>query len=413
MQLAPRTSRHAAPMFVDIDNRVQVLTPVRLGQSPDEDGKRREAFIQNLVHDHPNLVPMAEIEPAFSPLMAVCKELPTPAGYLDNLWITPWGGLVLGEAKLVRNPQARREVVAQALDYARAVADWSFDDLEAAVRIALRQPDFALWSLVKAESDLEEDQFVDAVERRLRSGRLLLLIIGDGIQEGIEALTAHLQLHAGLHVGLALLDLSLWRNVDGGLIVVPRVPMRTVLIERGVVQVEAPGVRVVDPAIGQVGRSVSAAKPRVTTSSESEFFQQMATKRPELVAPLRSFIETSARVGVAPEVGKTIRLFLPLGPYQSATAGYIESNGKLWVQGAWSAAQRLGKPDAGEAYLLAVAGLIGGTVRRYERVAPEVIGADGRGTDIGPLLADNEAWEQAILALRATLTAGALPDGPE
>ena len=66
---------------------------------------------------------------------------------------------------------------------------------------------------------------MDAVERRLRTGRPLLLIIGDGIREGVEALTAHLQLHAGLHVGLALLDLSLWRNPDGGLFVVPRVPI--------------------------------------------------------------------------------------------------------------------------------------------------------------------------------------------
>lgn len=404
-----RSSRHAAPMFVDVDNRVQALSPVRLGQTPEEDGKRREAFIQNLVHDHPNLIPMAEIEPAFSPLISVCKELPTPAGYLDNLFITPWGGLVLGEAKLVRNPQARREVVAQALDYARAVADWTYDDLEAAVRAALRQPDFTLWSLVQAESDLDENQFTDAVQRRLRSGRLLLLIIGDGIQEGVEALTAHLQLHAGLHVGLALLDLSLWRNVDGGLIVVPRVPMRTVLIERGIVQVEVPGVRVVEPVTQPAARTASA-KPRTVTASEGEFFDHLATKRPELVAALRSFVETAARAGLAPEVGKTIRLILPLGPDQSATAGYIESNGKLWVQGAWSAARRMGKPDAGEAYLAAIAEMVGGTVRRYEKIAPEVIGPDGRGTDIAPLLVSIDGWEQAIVALRDELTAGALPN---
>ena len=81
---------------------------------------------------------MAEIEPAFSPLTSLFKELPTPAGYLDNLWITPWGGLVLRQARLVRYPQARPEVVAQMLDYGRAVAGWTFDDLETAVRAALR-----------------------------------------------------------------------------------------------------------------------------------------------------------------------------------------------------------------------------------------------------------------------------------
>lgn len=399
-------------MFVDIDNRAQVLVPVRLGQSPAEDGQRREAFIQNLVHDHPSLIPMAEIEPAFSPLISVCKELPTPAGYLDNLWITPWGGLVLGEAKLVRNPQARREVVAQALDYARAVADWAFDDLEAAVRVALRQPDFSLWGLVSAESDLEEEQFVDAVERRLRSGRLLLLIIGDGIQEGVEALTAHLQLHAGLHVGLALLDLSLWRNVDGGLIVVPRVPMRTVLIERGIVQVEAPSVRVVAPT-DQLPSRGRMTKPRPITASEGEFFEHLATKRPDIAEALRSFLASAAETWLAPDIGRTVRLNLPLGPDQAATAGYIEGNGKIWVQGAWAAARRLGKPEAGEDYLAAVAAIIGGSIRRYEKVAPEVIGADGRGTDVGALLLRADQWKQAIENLHGALATRTLPDRAE
>jgi hypothetical protein len=45
----------------------------------------------------------------------------------------------------------------------------------------------------------------------------------------------------------ALLDLSLWRGADGGLLVVPRVPMRTVLIERGIVRIETGAARI-DPA---------------------------------------------------------------------------------------------------------------------------------------------------------------------
>jgi hypothetical protein len=389
-------------MFVDIDNRAQVLTPVRLGQTPDEDGHRREAFIQNLVHDHPALIPMAEIEPAFSPLIPVCKELPTPAGYLDNLWITPWGGLVFGEAKLVRNPQARREVVAQALDYARGVADWTFDDLEAAVRLALKQPAFRLWSLVESETDLTEEQFTDAIQRRLRTGQLLLLIIGDGIQEGVEALTSHLQLHAGLHVGLALLDLSLWRNVDGGLIVVPRVPMRTVLIERGIVRLDTDHARV-DPPLVDAPRRSATATIQPTTSSEAEFFDKLAIKRPELVAPLRTFLAGLNEMGFAPETGRTIRLLFSPTPDLSATAGHIEANGKVWVQGAASAALKLGRPDAGERYIATIADLIAGRVRRYEKMAPEVVDNAGKGSDLGVLLSEASQWTAAIVVLRDEL----------
>jgi hypothetical protein len=390
-------------MFVDIDNRAQVLSPVRLGKTPEEDSNRREAFIQNLVHDHPALIPMAEIEPAFSPLIPVCKELPTPAGYLDNLWITPWGGLVLGEAKLVRNPQARREVVAQALDYARAVANWSFDDLEAAVRIALKQPAMTLWSLVHNETDLTEDQFVDAVERRLRTGQFLLLIIGDGIQEGVEALTAYLQLHAGLHVGLALLDLSLWRNIDGGLIVIPRVPMRTVLIERGIVRIDADQARIDPPSISMPAAGVRASKPKPTTSSEAEFFDNLAIRRPELVEPLKAFLSELSDVGIAPEIGRTAKLLFSPTPDTTATAGYIESNGKVWLQGAAAAANRLGLPDAGENYLQAVADIIGGQVRRYEKSAPEVVDAAGKGTDLAVLVAHTERFKNAIASFVVAL----------
>ena len=123
------SSRHAAPVKVTADHRVVPLTRVRLGES-DADRGRREAFIQELVFRHPELIPMADIEAPFSPLISACTELATSAGYVDNVWLTPDGGLVLGECKLIRNPQARREVVAQALDYARAISSWGYEDLE-------------------------------------------------------------------------------------------------------------------------------------------------------------------------------------------------------------------------------------------------------------------------------------------
>lgn len=383
-------------MYVAADNKTHALTRIILGQTPDDDVKRREAFIQDLIHDHPSLIPMVEIEPAFTPLISVCKELPTPAGYLDNLWITPWGGLVLGEAKLIRNPQSRREVVAQALDYARALTGWTYEDLQDAVRKALGVPSFTLWSLVEVDSDLSEDQFVDAVQRRLSTGRLMLLIIGDGIQEGVEALTEHLQLHAGLHVGLALLELSLWRGVDGGLFVVPRVPMRTVLIERGVVRIETGAARIDPPRQAALSPRQASGKPHVATASESEFFDHMAAKRPELVAIFQAALSEMVACELRPDIGKTLKLTFATGPDSTANAGIIESNGTYWSQGAARSAIRLGRPEAGETYQARVAELVGGQVRRYEKSPPEVLGPNGRAVDVASLLQSRDDWLSAI-----------------
>lgn len=229
-------SRHSPPLLVREGQPPLKLERLSLGVG-ELGGQRREEFIQELVHGSPDIIPMADIEPAFSPLLSVCRELETPAGFLDNLWLTPSGGLVLGECKLVRNPQTRREVLSQALDYARAVSAWHYEELENAAIKAGRGAFNSLWHLVREQTDLDEAQFVDAVERRLRSSRFVVLIIGDGIQEGTEALTTYLQLHAGLHVTLALVEISFWHGIEDGLLIVPRVPLRTVLVERGIVRI--------------------------------------------------------------------------------------------------------------------------------------------------------------------------------
>jgi hypothetical protein len=215
---------HAAPFVIALSGQPTALERVSVG-SADHSGAEREAFIQNLVFDHPEVIPMVEIAPPLMPLIPVCKELPTRAGPLDNLWVTPEGGIVLGECKLFRNPETRRQVIVQALDYAAAIAGLQYEEFEIAARKAAGSSSMTLLALVREQSQLNEAQFIDAVSRRLRHSHLMGL--GDGIQEGVESLAGYLQLHAGLHVGLALVDLSVWRDGDGGLLIVPRIPLRT------------------------------------------------------------------------------------------------------------------------------------------------------------------------------------------
>jgi len=93
-----------------------------------------EAWLQDLIRRHPAILPTGEIEPVFRPLLSIGCEVGTAAGSIDNLFISPRGYLVLVETKLWRNPEARREVVAQAIDYASCLSRWSYDQLDAAAR---------------------------------------------------------------------------------------------------------------------------------------------------------------------------------------------------------------------------------------------------------------------------------------
>ena len=78
-----------------------------------------EQFIQELAFKFPSCLPIDEIDQAFSNAVPICTELNTPAGPLDGLFVTPSGRLIILEAKLWKNPEARRKVVAQILAYAK------------------------------------------------------------------------------------------------------------------------------------------------------------------------------------------------------------------------------------------------------------------------------------------------------
>ena len=84
-------------------------------------------------------------------------------GFIDNLFITPRGDIVLVETKLWRNPQARREVIAQALDYVAALMTMDYASFEAAAAKA-GLTTTSLHALVADQADaLEESAFFEVL----------------------------------------------------------------------------------------------------------------------------------------------------------------------------------------------------------------------------------------------------------
>lgn len=196
-----------------------------------------EADIQALVQEHPASLPISEIDPIFADAVPICRELNTPAGAIDNLMITPSGLPVLVECKLWRNPEGRREVVGQILDYAKELSRWSSSDLQREVSIRLKRRDGnPMLDMIRTRyPDTDETEFNDALTLNLRRGRFLLLIVGDGIRAGVEAIAEYLQAHAGLHFSLGLIEMPIYQMPDGGRIVVPRVLAKTLVVTRTVV----------------------------------------------------------------------------------------------------------------------------------------------------------------------------------
>ena len=103
------------------DTSPEILRPVALGSSASSGGVDEET-LQDLLFRFPQTLPISDIDPAYAGVVPVCKELKLPAGYADTLHVNQQGRLTLSEFKLWRNPQARREVIGQILDYAKDLA---------------------------------------------------------------------------------------------------------------------------------------------------------------------------------------------------------------------------------------------------------------------------------------------------
>ena len=218
--------------------------------------------------------------------MSVCTELNTPAGPIDVFLVTPSGLPVLIECKLWRNPEGRRKVVGQILDYAKELSRWSSSDLQREVRRRRPGEDDPVLSAVRAvEPGLDEIEFNDRLTANLRRGRFLLLILGDGIREGVEAIAEYLQAHAGLHFSLGLVEMPFFAMPDGSHLVAPRVLARTSVITRTVVATPE-GYVVADDLTADSGSG--PAEPADVTAEQrfwAEFLDGLALDDPEQVIP--------------------------------------------------------------------------------------------------------------------------------
>lgn len=196
-----------------------------------------EAWIQKIVFENPECLPINEVDSTYQDITPVCMELSTPVGPIDALYITPLGQLVLLEAKLWRNPEARRAVVGQILDYAKEFTRWTYEDLQREVSKRTGTKGNVLFELARESvPDLDEAEFVDNVSRTLVRGDFLLLIVGDGIREGVEAIADYLDKYAGINFTLGLIELGVYSINDDEKLIQPRLLAKTTIFKRTVIE---------------------------------------------------------------------------------------------------------------------------------------------------------------------------------
>jgi hypothetical protein len=370
-----------------------------------------EAWLQRLIMRHPSVLPVDQIEPAFSPLVPVCIELPTQTGFLDNLLVTPAGDLALVECKLWRNHEARQKVVAQVIGYAKDMSGWTGDRLQQAIRSAQSVDgcgDIAacgLYELVAENSGIDEASFNDAVSRNLKRGRFLLLIVGDGIREEAETMAEFLQQHAGFHFTLAFVELALFETPGKQYIVQPRVLARTTNIDRGIVTLQD-GRIVISPPSGTY--TEGSGSGRRTSITQERYFEQLEKEFPGVSQNLNAFLDSIAVFNVSPELG-TESLILRWNPENGKTwnLGTISKRAELWTGYLAEQANGRGLIDAYKGYIRTLADPVpSAKVRETPKDTGWYITMNGKCITVDRLVADatrRDGWVRAIREFQAAV----------
>jgi hypothetical protein len=144
-------------------------------------GYENEASLQQLIAEHPSLIP------GVSGRAVACREFSSGVGRADVVILDESGDLTLIECKLTTNPQIRREIVGQVLDYASRLWGMRVDEFEATWRRASRTDISPLSAF--------EDDGADTRERlagNLESGRMRLVLAVDQVNDDLKRIVEYL-----------------------------------------------------------------------------------------------------------------------------------------------------------------------------------------------------------------------------
>jgi len=332
----------------------------------------QENWLQNLIHNNPQILPIDDIESGFAPLISIGREISTSVGFVDNLYISPNGYITIVETKLWRNPEAKREVVGQIIDYAKELSSWTFSKLNEGViksSQTYNKNTKGIIELIKDFEDIEEIEeykIIDNIERNLKRGRFLLLIVGDGIRESVEDMIDFLSNSPQIQFTLGLVELQVYKNPNNekDWIVIPNLITRTREITRAIIKIENSNPNSTVTLETNFKEDVINKSPTSrSTITEDDFFEQLKQNTDSETSEFAKRILNDAKVNghlIDWNQGSfAVKHLDPDGSGQKISLFVVDRKGLFYHMSTGHQLKRLGLPtDLANEYALSTAKLL-------------------------------------------------------
>ncbi len=192
-------------------------------------GKNLEYGLQELIEQHPQIIPGTQIAPgSYDPprFTLLCREMAVGSWSLDFLLIDQYGIPTLVEAKLAENPESRRAVVGQIIEYATNASEyWSNGNLRDKATNYLRSRGKDLDSIIKDlinDSEADLDAFWSTVEKNLQTNKLRLIIATDELRPEVRKIIEFLN-HETKTIEILGLEINCYGSDEDLIALVPTI----------------------------------------------------------------------------------------------------------------------------------------------------------------------------------------------
>lgn len=196
-------------------------------------GGTLEEGLQKLIEQYPQTIPGSQIDPGSEDpprFVLLCREMTIGSWSLDFLLVDQYSIPTLVETKLVENPESRRAVVGQIMEYAANAADaWGEG--------RLREKAAEYWSkrgkelgevLIEAfgGDDFDVDDFWSNVEENLQRSKIRLIIAADELHPEVRRIIEYLNTETR-NIAILGLELRCYGEDEDFIVLVPRLVGQT------------------------------------------------------------------------------------------------------------------------------------------------------------------------------------------
>lgn len=376
--------QHTTPILLK-NNIVETLEKVHLNTSLYD-----ENWIQNICFQNPQILPFDELEPTFIGMIPICRELSTDSGFIDLIYINEYGFITIGECKLWRNPEARRKVIGQILDYAKDLSKWDFKKFETECLKARNDNKSSLLEiLIEYFPEIDESNFIDNIQKNLQKGRFLLTIIGDGIRENVEELTSYIQRNTNLNFTLGLIEIPVFKNTKTEeLIITPRIIAKTKEIERIVYRISENFAETVINEKQENQNSISISEKVFYERLEKYIGKEKQQILCEFIQQLTDELNFVSKLGRGKRLSLNIK-----SPNENYNFASIQESGEVWFYGI----TYIGNKQIGVDYLKKLATLLNANFDDSYKEWQWCIKRNGKYLSVIEYLNKKDDWKKIII----------------